>query len=435
MDKSLRLGIDFGYKYTGVALLDSNNKVLDVNVLKHRYQISDKLLTRRSNRSQRRRKLSKIRRLRDLKALLKGMGIEPHTPTLEKRTITEREKASLGNRLYALAHYRGWDYASLLEMLLEEQDGKSPKCPTQVKKIDRILIKDFQAPVFFNEKGRKKYKKEDPKDYENAQQKAKQEIKKFLNSPNFSLSEETLPFAQIKHTCLGELYEKAKEIYELRKKLEKDSTDLNIEQKIEQKEEDYQNLKLQIQAFEIDTIKEYLKEKLKLIYSDINLTEDKQKEIVSRIMVELGLDIGEILFEQGKIYRPHKNRHRSKMIEDLSSLMKIACGQDKDKFDSYAKETLNRLKKSNFKEQVLNQEIIKKDWEQQINKVNQKAEEIAKKTNITSKEVKEAWIKSVKKIVGRQYRKKRFENRNSMGKCPAKTVEKKPLQKKCSQKI
>ena len=45
MNRNLRLGVDFGYKYTGIALLDSNNKVLDAKVLEHRLKISDKLQT------------------------------------------------------------------------------------------------------------------------------------------------------------------------------------------------------------------------------------------------------------------------------------------------------------------------------------------------------------------------------------------------------
>ena len=438
MDKSLRLGIDFGYKYTGLALLDSN-KILDVKVLQHRSNISDTLQKRRSNRSQRRRKLSKLRRLRDLKALLKGMGIEPYTPTFKKKTITEREKASLGNRIYALAHYRGWDYVSLLEMLVEEEDGKPPKCPTQVKEIDKILIQDFKAPVVL--KDRQKFKKENKNDYTRAKEKAEQEIKKYSkNRQSLSLSEETLPFTKIKHTCLGELHEKAEEIHGLRKKLEKDFTNSELEQKIEEKERGYQDLKFIFQDSKIEKISDYIKKRFQLIYRDNGkLTETKQEEIINRIMVELGLDIGEKLFEKGKIYRPHKNRHRSKMIEDLKVLMEIACGQGENKFENYSIETLKRLKKSKFGENILDQETIKKDWNQQINKVNQKAQEIAKKTDTTPEKIKEDWIISAEKIITREYRKKRFDNRNSMGKCPAKTVEdnrcKKNVPKKSKKEI
>ena len=291
MSKSLRLGIDFGYKYTGIAVLDSN-KVLDVKVLQHR-DISNKLQTRRSNRSQRRRKLSKLRRLRDLKALLKGMGIEPQISISKKKTITEREKASLGNRIYALAHYRGWDYVSLFEMLVEEEDAKAPKCPIQVKEIDKMLIQDFKAPVSFDKTGRKKGKKENKVDYEKAQEKAEQEINNYSTNPQrFSLSADVVPFAKISQTCLGELYEKAKEIYDLRKKISVD------EQEIEKKERVYEDLKLKFQNSRTDKISDYLKERLNLIYVDGFKT--KSEEIINRIMVELGLDIGEKLLNKEK---------------------------------------------------------------------------------------------------------------------------------------
>ena len=127
------------------------------------------------------------------------------------------------------------------------------------------------------------------------------------------------------------------------------------------------------------------------------------------------------------------------MIEDLEALMNIACGRNKGNFKKYLKDTFQRLEKSKFKGNVLDEKIIEEDWNQQIKKVEQKAQEIATKANISFEEMKENWIKSAIKIVNREYRKKRFDNRNSMGKCPAKTVEdnrcKKNVPKKSKDKI
>ena len=82
-----------------------------------------------------------------------------------------------------------------------------------------------------------------------------------------------------------------------------------------------------------------------------------------------------------------------------------------------------RLNKKQSNKDILNKRMIKQDWENQIKQVDKRANEIAKKSSISPEEVKKAWIKTAKKIINREYRKKRFNNRNSMGKCPAKTVE------------
>lgn len=423
-----RLGIDFGYAYTGIALLDSKNKVLDYKVLKHRNDISDTLQTRRSNRAQRRRKLSKIRRLRDFYALLKGMELEPKNAKPGQKP-TEREKASLSNRLYALAHYRGWDYAGLLDMLITTNQDKPPACPPLVKKVDKILIQEFDAPVTFNEKGRKKYKNESSGNYEKARQQAKNEFdqkksnKDSKHNQTERFSPDAISFVKIKTSCLGELYEKAKQIHELQKKLEKDPT---IEEKISQLEECYRQLELQLQKANLDDIKEWLKQRLKLIY---NRKHNKQEEIITRIMTLLGLQTAEELFEQGKSYRPHRNRHRSEMLSDLKKMMEIGCGLNNNAFQDCLNDTFRRLEKSNFnkKKPTLSKQEIEKDWRKQIEAVNQRASAIAGKTNSSSKKIKNKWIKSAEKILNREYRKKRFDNRNNMGKCPALNNE----QKRC----
>ena len=420
--RTFRLGIDFGYAYTGIALLDSKNKVLDFKVLKHRTDISKTLEKRRGNRAQRRRKLSKIRRLRDFYSLLKGMGIEPKNARPGDHA-TEREKASLGNRLYALAHYRGWDYASLLDHLITYPEDKAPKRPPIIKEIDQMLVQEFQAPCDFNEQGRRKHKNESPADYTKAQENAKKEFDKKNTENNLRFSDKTIPFIEIKTTCLGELYEKACKLHDLKKKLEKNPS---LEQEVSEQESSYENLRAKLENAELDDIDQWIKDRLKAVWQSKSPV--KKDDIVLRILTRLGLQAGERLFDKGKIYRPHRNRHRNEMLSDLESLMKVACGSaDTTIFERELNNTYKRLSKSKFnqKKTIFSEKDITKDWEEQIALVCQKADEISRhiqskgKTQISSQEIKEAWIKSAKKILNREYRKKRFDNRNSMGKCPA----------------
>ncbi len=422
MNKSFRLGIDFGYAYTGVGLLSSSNEVLDYKVLKHRTTLSDTLQKRRVNRGQRRRKLSKARRLRDFYALLKGMGLEPRNAKPGEKQ-TERDKASLGNRLYALAHYRGWDYASLLELLVvKTDDGKSPKCPLIVKEVDRILLQEFNAPAEFNEKGRRKYKNESDEEYKQAQDNARQEFnRRSRHSESQKFSDKTVSFIKIKEerSCLGELYEKAKEIHDLRKKAEKDSS---VMEELARQEVVYEALEIKLQDAVPEDIKSWIKERLGLVYG-AGSTIPQEEEIVTRIMTMLGLQTGEKLFEEGKVYRPHRNRHREEMLSGLENLMKVACGLEQDRFQICLDETFQGLKKSkvNQNRQILSMAKIKQDWQQSMADVHNKASEIAHRAGTTPTEIKKRWIKAATKVVNREYRKKRFNNRNSMGKCPAAT--------------
>ena len=138
---NIRIGIDFGYKYTGISVLNSNNKVLDYKVITHRTDVSGTLLKRRTNRSSRRRKHTQNVRLRNFYALLKGMNIEPQIENTE----------FIANKLYALAHRRGWDYSSLIELLIDEKGFISPT----VRAVDKLLINEFKAPHTTEEKTRK----------------------------------------------------------------------------------------------------------------------------------------------------------------------------------------------------------------------------------------------------------------------------------------
>lgn len=425
MNESFRLGIDFGYAYTGIALLNSRNKVLDYKVLKHRNDLSDTLEKRRSIRGQRRRKLSKTRRLRDFYALLKGMGIEPrHARPGEKSSW--KEKASLGNRLYALAHYRGWDYASLLEMLISWPDeDKSPSQPPIVKEIDNILIQEFEASVEFN-KERKKGRGETETEYKKSKEDAWKEFNKnswFKQDQRFSSN--ALRFICLKgeRTCLGELWQIAKEVHTLRKKVEKNSPDAEVENLLAERERECEKLFSLLKESSVEDIENWIKKRLGLIYEEAPLGPDMQRQIILRIMTMLGLKTGKELFEEGKIYRPHRNRHRNEMLDDLQKMMKVACGlMEESNFQECLNETFHRLEKSNLNanKKVLSRQEVEQDWRESIEAVNQKAVEIARKTDSSPEKIKEKWIKASQKIVDREYRKKRFENRNSMGKCPAK---------------
>ncbi|MGB6281574.1 MAG: RRXRR domain-containing protein [Syntrophobacteria bacterium] len=78
----LRLGIDYGGKFTGLAVVDTrNNNVLYAKTLRMRSDIPDKMLKRRALRSMRRARKSKKRRLRDLKNYLDSTASALPTPS------------------------------------------------------------------------------------------------------------------------------------------------------------------------------------------------------------------------------------------------------------------------------------------------------------------------------------------------------------------
>ncbi len=109
----IRLGIDYGGKYTGLAVVDSgNNNVLYTRTIKMRSDISDKLEQRGALRSMRRSRKSKRRRLRDLKAYLNKMSFSQ-----------EAKK-----EIYRLAHKRGYDYREYdPDELIERAVARSQK--------------------------------------------------------------------------------------------------------------------------------------------------------------------------------------------------------------------------------------------------------------------------------------------------------------------
>src|SRR4030042_3503993 len=75
MEKELVLGIDYGGKYTGLAVVNQkNNQVLYARTVKMRDDVTDILAGRREQRSLRRTLQTKKKRLRELKNYLESIG-------------------------------------------------------------------------------------------------------------------------------------------------------------------------------------------------------------------------------------------------------------------------------------------------------------------------------------------------------------------------
>lgn len=108
MEKDLVLGIDYGGKYTGLAVVDrQNNTVLYAKTIKMRDDIVDILKRRREQRGIRRTLQTKKKRLRELKNYLKSIGFD--------------ESAGTFKTIYKLAHKRGYDYADMPEEKTSEE--------------------------------------------------------------------------------------------------------------------------------------------------------------------------------------------------------------------------------------------------------------------------------------------------------------------------
>jgi hypothetical protein len=115
MERELVLGIDYGGKYTGLAVVDRrNNQVLYARTIKMRDDVADILKGRREQRGIRRTQQTRKKRLRELKNYLKNIGYDEHTKTFKA--------------VYSLAHKRGYDYADMpTPEEIEEMDEKEKK--------------------------------------------------------------------------------------------------------------------------------------------------------------------------------------------------------------------------------------------------------------------------------------------------------------------
>ena len=128
----IRLGIDYGGKYTGLAVVDTrNNHVLYAKTVKMRSDIPDKYEQRRALRSTRRARKTKKRRLRDLRKYL------------DKITLSGAAKGEI----YRLAHKRGYDYREYdPEELPEQEENPDARHREEVlKDIRRRALSDNNA--------------------------------------------------------------------------------------------------------------------------------------------------------------------------------------------------------------------------------------------------------------------------------------------------
>ena len=420
----VRIGIDFGYKFSGIALLDDNNVVSDYRILEHRTDLSDTLTQRRQLRAMRRRNNSKRRRLRDFYALLKGMGLTP-VNSRPGETMTLADRMRIGNRLYALAHYRGWDYAELSEHLVILSDDKAPQLPQVVKNIDNFLLLEYRAPARFAPQKSKKKKGESEDNYKRAHQSAKDAV-------DSKITKEHLRFIELKNPFLGELYRLEKELYDLGKKADKAKTDEQIghlQEQIALLQDERDNVYREISGGEDhiesvskDHIEEWLRERLKVVYDGKEPPQSEDiKDIINRAMVELGLETAEELFGAGKIYRPHRNRHRDEMIIELQKLMRLACGEEYGADGVFLEHYRKTMKKC---KDAPPRDVFWACWQDDIKRAQARAKEIADQRSaaenrpITPQDVVKRWVKAAEGIVKHEYRKKRFKNRK-IGKCPA----------------
>ena len=418
----VRIGIDFGYKFSGIALLDDNNEVSDYRILEHRTDLSDTLTQRRQLRAMRRRNNSKRRRLRDFYALLKGMGLTPAN-SRPGETMTLADRMRIGNRLYALAHYRGWDYAELSEQLVILNDDKAPQLPPVVKKIDNFLLLEYRAPACFAPQKSKKKKSESEDSYKRAQRIADDAAAARNKSADSEITKEQLRFIELQRPFLGELYRLEKELHDQGKKADKAKTDEqigNLQEQIALLQDECDNVYRKISGGK-DHIEEWLRERLKVVYD--GKEPPQSEDIINRVMVELGLKTAEELFDRGKIYRPHRNRHRDEMISELQKLMRHACGEE-DGADGVFLEHYRKTMKKCKPKDAPPRDVFWACWQDDIKRAQARAKEIADQRSaaenrpITPQDVVKRWVKTAEGIVKHEYRKKRFENRK-IGKCPA----------------
>jgi len=131
MEKELVLGIDYGGKYTGLAVVDQrNNQVLYARTVKMRDDVADILEKRREQRGIRRTQNTRKKRLRELDTYLKSIGFD-------------RNSTETGKKIYAFAHKRGYDYVSQEE--IEAMDEQERKEFEETKKDSRLrdeVLKD-----------------------------------------------------------------------------------------------------------------------------------------------------------------------------------------------------------------------------------------------------------------------------------------------------
>ena len=312
----LRIGIDFGFGFTGVALLDGS-RVLERVVARHRTDqadISQALQDRRANRAMRRRVRSRRKRLRDFRALLAEMG-KAFRPVLPART--EAEKQRPGNRLYAVAHWRGWDYAELAELLMEQPDDDAPPRPARmVREIDDFLKEQeiFPVPASRLKRGRppKPARKEsrDSKSFRDRQGAWEQAGKTLENGdrPGADL----LRWTELETSCLGGLAETVCAAGDAATRAEANPDDEVLLADAERARDESDELRETLNGDDPEKISAWIEKRLDLVFGEI--PKDRRGDLLREIMVRLGLADGREPHRAGKLYAPGRNRHRAKAL-------------------------------------------------------------------------------------------------------------------------
>ena len=317
----LRLGVDFGFGFTGVALLDGA-RVLDRAVIHHGADISQFLQTRRENRAMRRRNRSRRKRLRDFRALLKEMKLAPILPAEDEET-----KKRPGNRLYGIAHWRGWDYAELDELLMDEPENGTPHATQPVRDVDNFLKKQTDAPLSANRLKHcgkpKKDKRESVADYDSGIERWEQAGK--LLAEGKRPPPELLRYVELETSCLGELADAFRRAQEAKKEADKKPDDDALIADAEKAQNHANELRNLLRGNEgipsFDKISDWIKERLDAVF-DGEISASKRDKLCDEILPQLGLADGKEAFKKGRIYRPHRNRHRQKSLEKLRKKMR-----------------------------------------------------------------------------------------------------------------
>ena len=411
-----RIGVDFGYGETGTALLDGGGNVLDGRAILHRKDIF--LERRRRMRSARRRNQARRRRLRDFYALLKGMDLQP-SQARPGQKMTEAQRILPGNRLYAMAHRRGWDYAEIGEMLLKQEDEKPPQKGAAVPATDRMLLSEFAAPAVFK-------KALPPRKATPAQKRAHEELsaaaEKAINKNGKITDPAHLRFAALKTEFLGEYWRLEKAYYDKLKKRPEDNSENSEQWETETAECAGQCEKMHaLFSAENNNLKketeEWMRGRLKEIYGK---PPPREKEITTAAMVYLGLHPGEDLFLAGKIYRPHQNRHRSEMLNEMAEFLGALLGGKE--YNKIFGKHFGKVYELN-KNKAAEEKAAKDAWRNAATRARKRAELLAQKRatkekrEITREDIFAHWQNAAEKIINREYRKKRFNNRK-IGKCP-----------------
>ena len=353
----LRIGADFGPGHTGLAVLDGGNRVLARAVVVHRADVSDTLKTRRANRAMRRRAESRRRRLRDFRVLLDEMGIPPRLRESqnESREAFRARVSRVGNKLHALAHRRGWDWAELEELLVERPQKGPPRKTALVREADDFLKKRVPPGMLQAVDGppKRNFRRGESESDLKRRVAEWQSVVALLENGKHP-DDKLLRFARLRQTCLGELAEAEQAAH-------KNPDDPDARDCAE-------DIRRQLGGGR-RSIVAWLDSRVRAAFGGEAPDEPELAPIRDNLLARLGLTDGKAAFDRGEIFTPHRNRHRDEMLRELNELLAQA-------------ETENAAA------------APPQTWRR--------------------------WKQRARAALNRQYRQKRFANRNP-GKCAART--------------